>query len=172
METIQCTVCLEYKEATKLFFRQDKKKTNGFHSWCKACLSRYETKRQKDKGITPYKKYVKNNHEKVAAHNAQNRERNRLIRLEVIKHYSNGSFSCKCCGETNQEFLAVDHTHGNGNKERKELKLGSGSPFFRYLRKNNYPEGYRVLCHNCNMSFGCYGYCPHQKENGNEQSSP
>jgi hypothetical protein len=31
-----------------------------------------------------------------------------------------------------------------------------------YLRTHGYPSGFRVLCHNCNFSFGHYGYCPHQ----------
>jgi hypothetical protein len=32
------------------------------------------------------------------------------------------------------------------------------------LIKNNFPDGFQVLCHNCNMSIGLYGYCPHQTE--------
>ena len=27
---------------------------------------------------------------------------------------------------------------------------------------------FQVLCHNCNMSKGFYGYCPHEKERENE----
>jgi hypothetical protein len=29
------------------------------------------------------------------------------------------------------------------------------------LARNGFPDGYRVLCHNCNMALGQYGYCPH-----------
>jgi hypothetical protein len=32
---------------------------------------------------------------------------------------------------------------------------------YAYLIRNNFPEGYRVLCHNCNQSLGYFGYCPH-----------
>jgi radical SAM protein with 4Fe4S-binding SPASM domain len=32
------------------------------------------------------------------------------------------------------------------------------------LKNNNYPKDlFRLLCHNCNMARGCYGYCPHEK---------
>jgi hypothetical protein len=32
-----------------------------------------------------------------------------------------------------------------------------------WLRDNGWPEGYRVLCHNCNSARGLYGYCPHER---------
>lgn len=68
---------------------------------------------------------------------------------------------CACCGEGRPEFLCIDHINGGGNKHRKEV--GGGSYFYWWLKKNNYPPGFRVLCHNCNMSFGSYGYCPHNE---------
>ena len=37
---------------------------------------------------------------------------------------------------------------------------------FQYLKRNNYPPGYRVLCMNCNFAMGHFGYCPHQKTAG------
>lgn len=68
---------------------------------------------------------------------------------------------CACCGEDRYEFMAIDHIHGNGNQHRKINKTGSGLQFYRWLKREKYPEGFRVLCHNCNQSFGLYGYCPH-----------
>ena len=59
------------------------------------------------------------------------------------------------------EFLAIDHINGGGNKHRKELK---NDKLPGWLAKNNFPEGFRILCHNCNMALGFYGFCPHQKE--------
>jgi hypothetical protein len=32
-------------------------------------------------------------------------------------------------------------------------------------------KGYRVLCHNCNLARGFYGYCPHEKFDGNASSN-
>ena len=78
------------------------------------------------------------------------------VRKKVISHYGG---KCECCGEDRYEFLAIDHIKGNGNKHRKKEKY---TELARWLTQNNYPKGYRVLCHNCNMAIGFHGYCPHQ----------
>lgn len=88
-------------------------------------------------------------------------KKNRGERYETLLHYSNGDRpSCRCCGETRIEFLAIDHINGGGGKERKRLGRG-GSQFCAYLRMSKYPTGYQTLCHNCNMAKGYYGHCPH-----------
>ncbi|MBA7602023.1 hypothetical protein ES703_09108 [subsurface metagenome] len=44
------------------------------------------------------------------------------------------------------------------------LYMGNNrSHIYEYLKSNNYPLGYRVLCMNCNFAIGVYGYCPHCK---------
>jgi hypothetical protein len=70
---------------------------------------------------------------------------------------------CACCGEHRLEFLTIDHIDGGGTQHRIKIKK-NGSQFYCWLVKNKYPEGYRVLCFNCNCSMGMKGYCPHQKE--------
>lgn len=85
------------------------------------------------------------------------------LRLEALTHYSSGKPSCECCGEIRIEFLALDHKDGGGNKHRKEIK-NDGNNIYRWVRRNGFPPIFRVLCHNCNSSYGHYGYCPHQKE--------
>ena len=32
---------------------------------------------------------------------------------------------------------------------------------YRWLKNHNYPEGFQVLCYNCNLPKGVYGVCPH-----------
>ena len=70
---------------------------------------------------------------------------------------------CACCGEDHYEFLAVDHIHGKGHEHRAALRR-AGTVLYRWLVKNNFPPGFRVLCHNCNSALGFYGYCPHERE--------
>jgi hypothetical protein len=82
----------------------------------------------------------------------------RQLKIDAINAYGG---RCACCGVDNYEFMAIDHIHGNGNKHRKDNKTGGGQQFYRWLKKQNYPSGFRVLCHNCNMSYGLYRYCPH-----------
>ena len=54
---------------------------------------------------------------------------------------------CELCGMDNIDVLDLDHIEGNGIKHLKERKL---IPLSRWCIKNNFPEGYRVLCRNCN----------------------
>ena len=79
----------------------------------------------------------------------------RTIRETVLNHYGG---QCACCGESVYEFLAMDHIFGGGNKHRKARKKDT---LAMWLYENGYPEGFQVLCHNCNMAKGFYGRCPH-----------
>lgn len=66
------------------------------------------------------------------------------------------------------EFLAIDHEDGGGNEHRRQITGGrAGDAMVRWLILNDFPPGFRVLCHNCNQAIGYYGYCPHEliKEN-------
>ena len=76
-------------------------------------------------------------------------------------HYGN---KCACCGESRIEFLSIDHINGGGTKFRQQNKGMAGVRMYGWLIKNDYPDGYRLLCHNCNQSMGYHGYCPHQRE--------
>jgi hypothetical protein len=80
-------------------------------------------------------------------------------RLIVLRKYGGCIPKCDCCGEDRFEFLAIDHSKGGGNIHRKEI--GAKAGIFRWLIRNNFPDGFRILCHNCNLSLGFYGYCPH-----------
>jgi hypothetical protein len=40
-----------------------------------------------------------------------------------------------------------------------------GRAMYLHLIRSRFPrDKYRLLCHNCNMAFGLYGYCPHERE--------
>lgn len=93
-----------------------------------------------------------------------NKEWRQILRLEVFTHYSNGTPKCNCCGESYIEFLTINHIKGGGHKQRKILNIRSGWVFYQWLRKNNYPKNYRVLCYNCNCAIGFFGYCPHEEK--------
>ena len=86
------------------------------------------------------------------------RKQNKLI---VLDHYGH---KCFCCGENHFELLTIDHINGGGNKHRKELHSGKNDSYnlYKWLIKNNFPKEFRILCFNCNISRGLYGYCPHK----------
>ena len=94
----------------------------------------------------------------------QHIERTLKNKILVMSHYSNGKPECACCGIKELEFLSIDHINGNGNKHRSSIKTRSGWTFYLWLKKNGFPSGYQVLCHNCNQAKGNFGNCPHKGE--------
>ena len=91
---------------------------------------------------------------------ADKRARRARLKLEVLNAY--GGPQCVCCGELNIEFLTLDHPAKDGPEHRAQLGLGRrGGPLYDALKKQNFPPGLRVLCSNCNVALGNYGYCPH-----------
>lgn len=68
------------------------------------------------------------------------------LKTKAIGHYSRGCYACKNCGEKRLLFLTVDHISGGGNKHRQNV----GNRFCRWLCRNDFPEGYQILCWNCN----------------------
>lgn len=92
-------------------------------------------------------------------HSSYDKKRNIDLRQRVINHYGN---ECSCCSEINLEFLSLHHMNGNGRQHRLGLKV-QGNNFYKWIEKNEYPKEFGILCHNCNMSYGLYGYCPHKR---------
>jgi len=77
-----------------------------------------------------------------------NRRYSAKLKMKVLSHYSNNNVVCSICGESRIECLSIDHTSGGGNNHRKAIGTLGGS-FYRWLVKNNFPQGYQVLCMNC-----------------------
>jgi len=69
---------------------------------------------------------------------------------DVFSHYClEGIIKCAHCGITDIDVLCLDHVNDNGANERK--LAGLGSCFYQWIKRNNYPVGYQVLCANCNL---------------------
>lgn len=86
------------------------------------------------------------------------RERRRVVQQEAIAAY--GGF-CACCGETEPRFLQIDHLNNDGAAHRKEIKIQLAS----WLKQQGYPDGFQVLCANCNFAKHTNGgTCPHQEK--------
>jgi len=99
-----------------------------------------------------------------AAHREERVGQERMFRLGVLQHYGG---KCACCGETVYEFLTFDHINNDGAEHRKII---GKTRIARWLKKNNYPDGFQVLCANCNHAKGHYGHCPHQIQKAGEES--
>ena len=87
-----------------------------------------------------------------------------VCRTQVFEAY--GGYKCNCCGETERMFLSIDHINNDGAEERRSGKYnGGGSAFYNWLRKSKFPQGYQVLCMNCQVGkHRNGGVCPHQRK--------
>lgn len=70
--------------------------------------------------------------------------RARLKRL-VLSRYS-PELKCQTCGHSDIRALSIDHINGGGTKHRASLGVRN---IYGWLKKNSYPEGFQVLCMNC-----------------------
>jgi len=123
-------------------FYEDPKSSNGLSSYCKKCHASLANA------------YYHNNRDECMK---KMRARHRANRELCFQHYGR---KCACCGESRYEFLALDHIFGRGREHRDMV----GNKLCRWLIKNNFPPGFRTLCHNCNSAIGYFGYCPHELE--------
>ncbi len=145
-----CTKCS--KRGTEIDFYR---KGDGFHARCRECLKAIQREWNKANPGSLRVTWSKRNPKKAAAIAKAYRAR---IRERVLEAYGG---VCQCCAESENMFLAIDHIHGGGTKHVREIGRRS---FYGWLVKNNFPEGFQVLCHNCNMAKGIYGQCPHETE--------
>jgi hypothetical protein len=111
------------------------------------------TKCRSDRAIR-YAKYKSLINEK---RNTQQRNLHQI----ALMYYSNGTMRCACtnCPETNSNFLTIDHINNDGYEHRKL----AGPNIAQWLRRNDYPEGFQVLCMNCNWGKKFTGICPHME---------
>jgi len=102
------------------------------------------------------------------------------VRFKVLQYYSerlsNSNIPCcRCCGENSHvDFLALDHIAGKHkmNYEPELIKLGYSSKFlgsslYKWIEDSDFPDGFQVLCANCNFAKGMKknkNKCPHERK--------
>ncbi len=89
---------------------------------------------------------------------ARDRAHNVKAKALMLAAYSG---ACACCGETEPAFLCIDHINGGGNRHLREIKK-RGTRFWDWVRQQNYPPQFRLLCFNCNNATRWGRLCPHQ----------
>lgn len=143
----KCDHCLAYMREYKKKYRSIKKRDGQCSGsdcvndarpggkLCERCLERGNAQ-----GRKPHVR------KKVAA-------RSQIIQEEIFLQYGS---KCVCCSEERVDFLSIDHIDGFDGKSPR-----AGAPLYRWLKRNNFPPGFRVLCMTCNYTLGHHGYCPH-----------
>ena len=163
-------------------FGKDRRRPDGLHSWCRACRSRaarrwHQANPEKAREIhrrgyqanpeqirEKNRRWAQANPEQTREHRRrwaqanpeQIRAKEQRLRDRVLDHYGR---ACACCGAT--ENLTVDHVTGGGSAHRMELfrRDMGGVPFYRWLVRNGFPDGFQILCLPCNSSKGTGGRC-------------
>jgi len=161
---MRCSNCAR-PNLTQADFYPNPKGRTGFRSECKCCWKErnsqhYGTHSQNIKqGVAKWR--AKN----PGIHNKHNRNARWRLKEDLLRIYSKGTMICACCMIGIVQFLAIDHIEGGGNAHRKKISGGRSAGtdhFYYWLRNENYPPGYQVLCHNCNFAKSAYGICPHE----------
>ncbi len=93
------------------------------------------------------KLYRASHPEKAYAAYLRQKDSHKQLKVEVLTHYGNQKLACVQCGEDRVACLSIDHIEGGGNKQRKG-KLRASTAFYRWLKREGYPEGYQTLCMN------------------------
>ncbi len=148
-----CNSCNIEKSLDLFYVSQDRSKY-GRRSRCIACSCRESS---------TWKKSLPKAHRQRHYRTQQDKDyfnkRNHRIREEVLRHYGD---RCVCCGESRIELLGIDHINGGGAAHKRQDPTAKS--ITKWLKKNGFPDGYEVRCHNCNCAIGHYGYCPHKPE--------
>lgn len=91
------------------------------------------------------------------------RTRTQEVKTQAITEYGG---QCACCGISDLVFLTIDHPDGDGAAHRRAIfgdSVGrAGERFYRWLRREGWPTGFRVLCWNCQHATS-KGICPHME---------
>jgi hypothetical protein len=135
----QCYKCKELKPLRA--FSRNKIKPDGLDIYCKAC----------------HNAYIKRRFPNLPEIQRTYREK---IRDQCLGHYSNWSFKCSCCGEQEKTFLVLDHVNNGGTQHRISIG-GGGLNMFLWIKRKGFPDGFQVLCQNCNWGKHKLGSCPH-----------
>ena len=105
------------------------------------------------------------NPDKTKMYNARLYEKRKkqkpLEKLQVFQHYSKGIIKCACCKEKEYDFLCIDHI--NGKKAVGHTKEHSSYRLYKWLISHGFPEGFQVLCFNCNLAKLFFDICPHKR---------
>lgn len=146
IDTAKTKVCTQCKFEKPIDgFTNNKLTPDGLASWCKDCFNAYQRKsylENHEEQLERHRKYRE-------THREQGRRKGRIynqrMKSLVLFHYSSGVPTCAHCGFCDIRALSIDHINGGGSRHQREIS----NTIYRWLINNDFPDGYQVLCMNC-----------------------
>jgi len=135
-----CKRCKQEKDIS--CFYPHKTTKDRLQTWCTSCKNEVRREQRRNK-IGFYATERIRYHDSHLLTCRKLYHRNKWL---AIKHYSAGTLKCSKCGYDDTRALSLDHINGDGTTHRKKL---NGVNLCKWLVKKGYPEGYQVLCMNC-----------------------
>ena len=150
----------------------------GWRRWeCRECVkrrtklwadeSRERLRAHAQQWYAAHREEIKSKVKRWAKDNPDRRRHNVLAhyyRLQYSALQAYGGPKCACCGETEPLFLTIDHVRSDGAAHRRAIGSLGGARFYKWLRDREWPEGFQVLCMNCNHGrHRNKGICPHKE---------
>lgn len=153
-----CSQCQEEYPATVSYFSPDRVSPDGLRASCRKCGAKKSTqhyRKNREKKLQEAKAYRLRNAEKLRRVDKVKRDR---IRAECLIAYGS---CCSCCGETEPEFLTLEHINRDGAAHREKV----GQWVYGDLKRRGWPnDGYTLLCWNCNCATKDGKLCPHVRK--------
>jgi len=140
-----CSRCKKEKDYSE--FHKSKSEKDGLSYRCKECQREVDRKYRTRRNA--YAKIYYHEH-KGDFLRRQTVSRQRM-KKEILEHYSNGVARCAHCRGEDLVVLCLDHVNDDGAYHRRTLGIHGGYETYRRLKRDGFPEGYQVLCYNCNM---------------------
>lgn len=138
--------------------RYQKSFAKGQTSWmCKACGDTkplteefFPRSKSRKSGFHPQCKVCSNSSTSAST---------RRLKLEMIFAYGG---RCSCCGESEEQFLTLEHKNHDGVAHRRTNNFG-GVGVWRDLKRRGWPkDAYTIFCWNCNLATKNGDPCPHE----------
>jgi len=150
----RCRTCKEVKPISE--FHIDRAHSDGHHGQCKPCHRKWLNQQYR-------KRHDRLNHDELILYrtsiNKKAKERKDFYKLTTLTHYSvedypicANPFGVHTEPMTDTDILTIDHINGGGNRHTDDggRRIG-GANLYRILCNSDFPEGYQVLCANCQM---------------------
>lgn len=155
-----CGVGLTNSNGLKLMMKRNGRIHKTLRSYCRTC--NYQIRKSYNKEWFRNHPGYSAESKRIAYQRDPKKLRERAVlnrmktKLDVLCHYSGNPPSCANPFQihkipfTDLRCLTLDHINGNGRRHRLQMGI-SGGGLHRWVQSHRLPDGFQVLCMNCQI---------------------